>query len=348
MAALKAFMRTIAPGLVRGACACACLLTLSCAFGDADAVQSLFEDNTDPLFVAVGMDTSGDYALYSSPTGSMWSNNLVRVAEPGNLSCVMYGNGLFVTAGSPSNYYFSEDGVLWGRGTTSGGAVVDTLYDGVYGDGRFVVVGSNSTGQVISYASEDGLVWIKGNLDVLTGALYGIAYANGTFVAVGSTVGSSLVVASTDGIVWTGNLKTSPVTFYDVASGNGLFVAVGTGGMAAASPDGIAWSGDFAIGKDFVDINGITCGGGRFVAVGNVTGTGAGIYFSDDGLAWSVNVNKGSGGISSLQDVTYCHGYFVAVSIDGIAAYSPQGISWNTRSVSPSASPSLYGITCRQ
>jgi hypothetical protein len=346
MIAMKAFMRTFALDLVRGACACACLLPLSCAFGDADAVQSLFEDNKDPLFVAVGMDTSGNYALYSSPTGSKWSNNLVRVAEPGNLNCAVYGNGLFITAGSPSNYYFSEDGVLWGRGSTSGGAVVDTLNDGVYGDGRFVVVGSNSLGKVVSYASEDGLFWIKGNLDILTGVLYGIAYANGTFVAVGSTTGSSLVVSSTDGIVWTGNLKTSPVTFYDVASGNGLFVAVGTGSMAAASPDGLVWTKDFPIGKDGININGITCGNGRFIAVGDVTGTGySGIYFSDDGLAWSANVNRGSGGTSSLQDVTCCHGYFVAVSSSGVITYSPQGISWNT---TPGTSGmSLYGITCR-
>ena len=95
----------------------------------------------------------------------------------------------------------------------------------------------------MAYTSMDGLVWVNSNLDnKFNGALYGVAYGNGIFVAVGSQTGSCLVVASADGIVWTGNLRQiSPVALNDVAYGNGMFVAVGP--AAWQRPRLTAWYG---------------------------------------------------------------------------------------------------------
>jgi hypothetical protein len=348
MAELKALTRGLALALVRAACACACFLPLSCAFGNADALQSLFEDNEDPLFVAVGAETVAGtpmFAIYSSSTGAVWSRNLVRAAEPGELICALYGNGLFLSAGTPSNYYISADGVLWGKGPTGGN---DTIYDGTYGNGRYVVVGSNSSGQVVSYASEDGIFWIKSNLDIsFTGALYGIVYGNGKFVAVGSNAvdGTSLVVSSTDGVVWTGNLRqASSVYLNDVAYGNGLFVAVGTGGGTVVSADGLIWSEVYLI-RDGVNLNGITWGNGMFMAVGDPAAGFSAIYLSEDGMLWSMNVNKGAVSSSGLQDVAYCHGLYVAVDLDGKIHYSLNGLSWIEKSLPTGTA--LYGITCR-
>ncbi len=350
MKELSLILRAAALWIVRGACACACLLPLSCAFGDADAVGSLFDENEDPLFVAVGMDTLANYSIHSSLTGSVWTRNLTTLGEAGTLRFAVYGDGMFMTGGSGAtfNFYMSPDGLLWARGSTGGGpSDPGTLYDGVYANGRFVVVGHNNDGEAMAYTSMDGLAWVNSNLDNrFNGALHGVTYGNGMFVAVGNQVGDSLVVASTDGIVWTGNLRqASPLTLNDVAYGNGIFVAVGFGGMASVSADGLAWSEDHVIGKDLMGINGITYGRDRFVAVGNVNGFGYGVvYLSHDGLAWTNNINNGWM-LSAFQDITYCHGYFVAVTDSGMAAVSPQGFAWDSKSVT--GSMSLYGITCR-
>lgn len=352
MKKLSAILRVPARWLVRGACACSCLLPLSCAFGDADAVRSLFEDNEDPLVVAVGSDTFGEYAVFSSPTGTEWTGNLVPVAEPGTLQFAMHGGGLLLAAGNAPNYYLSGDGLLWGKGNTGGGASAPAvLYDGVYASGRYVVVGNNTDGEAMAFTSVDGVYWAGSNLDnMFSGSLYGVAYGGGMFVAVGVAAGfNSFIVASADGMVWTGNLMqgaTLPVDLYDVVYGNGVFVAVGSGGRATASPNGLSWSGTFTIGADLLNINGITFGGDRFVAVGNVTGLGtSGVYLSKDGLVWSNNVNSDMSVSCDFQDVTYCHGYFIAVTSCGSAAYSPLGLSWNNQSVPGGGS--LYGVTCR-
>lgn len=345
-------LREAARWLVRGACACACLAQLSCAFGEADAVGSLFEDDKDPLLVAVGTDTAGNYSIHSSLTGGMWTTNLVTVAEPGTLQFAMYGNDLFMTAGGSPNCYMSNDGFLWGRASTGGASSSDPemLFDGVYADGRYVVVGYNVAGYASAYASADGIIWANSNLNSrFSGSLSGIAYGNGMFVAVGTAAGyNSFIAASADGIVWTGNLMegaTSAVDLYGVAYGNGIFVAVGSGGRATASPDGIAWSDFYSIGNDAVNINGIAYGRDRFVAVGNMTMLGyGGIYLSYDGFAWTSNVNR-SGVMADFQDVTCCHGTFVAVALSGNAAFSRQGLVWNASWVNGSGS--LYGVTCR-
>jgi len=350
MKELARILRPIALWFLRGACACACLLPLSCAFGDEDAVGSLFDDNKDPLFVAVGRDSLGNYSIHASLTGTMWTPNLVPVGEAGTLNFAVYGDGMFMTggAGATSNFYMSRDGLLWARGSTGGGpSDPGELYDGVYANGRYVVVGSNNDGEAMAYTSLDGLAWANSNLDNrFNGSLYGVTYGNGLFVAVGSQVGDCLVVVSADGILWSGNLRqASSTTLNDVAYGNGIFVAVGVGGMAAVSADGLAWTEDFVIGNDFMSINGITYGRDRFVAVGNMNGFGSGVvYLSYDGLAWTDNVNNGTV-TSDFQDAVYCNGYFFAGAVNGNVAYSREGLVWSTSWVN--GITVLNGITCR-
>src|SRR5205807_9798389 len=62
--------------------------------------------------------------------------------------------------------------------------------------------------------------------------VWGVAYGNGTFAAVGKLAGpvfsASAILTSANGMTWTS--RTSGIldqAYYDVACGNGTFVAVG-------------------------------------------------------------------------------------------------------------------------
>ena len=124
MKELTRILRAAAPWIMWVACACACLLPLSCAFGDEDAVGSLFEDNKDPLFVALGMDTLGNYSIHSSLTGAMWTRNLVPVGEAGRLNFAVYGDGMFMTGGAGASRIFTCPGTASsGPGVTRGAAL---------------------------------------------------------------------------------------------------------------------------------------------------------------------------------------------------------------------------------
>jgi photosystem II stability/assembly factor-like uncharacterized protein len=121
--------------------------------------------------------------------------------------------------------------------------------------------------------STDGINWTTveaGGFPNYQDRIWGIAYGNSTFVAVGN---SGKAAYSTDnGRTWT---ATENTTFGDkdingIAYGNDKFVAVGNSGKAAYSTDnGATWTAiaDTTFGSTST-INGIAYGGGRFVAVG--------------------------------------------------------------------------------
>jgi hypothetical protein len=102
-----------------------------------------------------------------------------------------------------------------------------------YGNGKFVAVGSTSTGAY----STDGINWQK---ITLPANMTGVTYGNGKVVAVGST---STGAYSTDGINWTATTLPSG-SWKGIAYGNGKFVATSTSNTnnAMYSADGINWT----------------------------------------------------------------------------------------------------------
>jgi hypothetical protein len=94
--------------------------------------------------------------------------------------------------------------------------------------------------------------------------LSGVAYGNGTFVAVGEL---GTILTSPDGVTWT--IRTSGTSAYlsGVAYGNGTFVAVGELGTILTSPDGVTWT--IRTSGTTYSLNGVAYGNGTFVAVGS-------------------------------------------------------------------------------
>jgi len=179
--------------------------------------------------------------------------------------------------------------------------------------------------------------------------LYGIAYGNGLFVAVGA---SGTIITSNDGLNWTlRHLGPSPVSLSGVAYGNGQFVAVGNSvtdgtGAVLTSTDGINWV-QHAQGTNNLALKGIAFGDGQFVAVGYSS-----LQTSTDGVNWVQHYLDTFGRENGywLFGVTFGDGQFVAVGEGagnaGRVVSSPDGVNWTVHgSVLPSASAgsALYG-----
>jgi hypothetical protein len=151
--------------------------------------------------------------------------------------------------------------------------------------------------------------------------IQGVAYGNGTFVAVGESPSyTGRIMYSTDGITWTEGTGAVPAyTVYSIVYGD-KFVA-GAGGTVSHSTDGITWSAATTQPASFGIFKGIAWNGTLYVAVDN----GGEIATSPDGDVWTVV--PGTPSISSFYDVAYGAGKFVAVAT-GKMLSSPDGTTW--------------------
>jgi hypothetical protein len=96
---------------------------------------------------------------------------------------------------------------------------------------------------------------------MVTARLFGVAYGNGTFVAVG---GLGTILTSTDGVTWTSETSGINYHLWGVTYGNGTFVAVGDDGTILTSTDGVTWTSETS-GTNY-NLEGVTYGNGTFVA----------------------------------------------------------------------------------
>lgn len=128
--------------------------------------------NSDIPFGFVCTSSSG--ASYAYRTSKMsWEKISLN-----NASEIAYGDNVIVSVGTWGNTTYSLNGETWINSHTSSDANIylyDTVNNIVYGNDRFVCVGSNSTG-TMAYYSLDGKIWtaMTGLSD--SGTLYGITY----------------------------------------------------------------------------------------------------------------------------------------------------------------------------
>jgi len=179
--------------------------------------------------------------------------------------------------------------------------------------------------------------------------IYGIAYGNNTFVAVGSYGNNSdnnrIATSSDNGLTWTavttnafdytdpgGYLKTD-TSIFAIAFGNGTFVAGGGSGRMAYSSDGVNWTA--AITPEPVvesslflsQIEAIAYGNGTFVVASN---NGQMAYSSDNGVTWTMVANNPYAYAYGIANaIAYGNNTFVAVGNNGEMAYSSDnGVTW--------------------
>jgi len=194
-------------------------------------------------------------------------------------------------------------------------------------------------------------------------SLRGVAYGNGTFVA----VGYSDTLTSSDGITWTPR----PFGPFSVTYGNSIFAGV-AGNIIYTSPDGISWEAieatTTASPHTILSLKGVNYCDGIFLSVGDaeMIGSLGTICTSGDSTTWSCNVGFGiyadlrgaacgndifvaAGNLvltspnatvwapnvpateRAINGVTFGNATFIAVGDNGVILTSSDGIDWTPR-----------------
>ena len=214
--------------------------------------------------------------------------------------------------------------------------------------GNYAAVAANEAGTITSQTARV-TVLARGPLDQWTwrrplpqgNDLYGFAFGNGNFTAVGR---AGATVSSSDGGETWRHTSAGNMDLECVAFGNGSFVALGTWWPAytsssviglRTSADGMHWNEHSAPELNGFAVADVAFGNGRFVAV-SYYGRSA---VSTDGLHWTVSPQFNWNGVGA---VNYGNGLFVAtISNDeytptGVVshvAFSTDGLSWTERSL---------------
>jgi len=169
--------------------------------------------------------------------------------------------------------------------------------------------------------------------------LNGIAYGNGTFVAVGNA--GTILTSLDGGVTWTPQTVSPTNNLNGVTHGaNGLFVAVGDQGIIFHSHDGISWdqSNASAFPRTY-NLRGVAYGSQGFIAVGD-DGTGNALILrsTDGGDPWYAKDDLTIG--YWLNAITYGNSRYAVVGAiwltgpgtpDAGSLMSTDGISWTIR-----------------
>jgi hypothetical protein len=289
-------------------------------------------------YIALGnnSDQSPSGIIRSSYDGTDWETD--RTQEFDSLvRGVAFGDGRFVVV-APGYAYHSTDGLQWSEVTPS---VYCNLEDVAYGwnpyamvfTDYFIAVGgtfTNPAESVMLRSSDGGATWSDCSPSSPEFVLWGVAFGEETFVAVGEndpsggTLQATMYYSPNGGESWYTCNNRPMDDLYDVAWGNGKFVAVGRSGTIVYSDDGITWSAA-ANPAGTQNLYGVAYGPGeKWVAVG-ATGT---LMHSPDGVTWTDN-SLGSLGTYDLLDVAYSGGRYIMISSD-IIFYSDDGVTWPT------------------
>lgn len=162
-----------------------------------------------------------------------------------------------------------------------------------------------------SFTSANATDWTSHPIDAArTANLNCVTFGNGIFVA-----GGDGIYSSPDGVTWT--YRALAPGLVAITYGNNLFVATSASGDVRRSVDGVTWTSSQIDSSAQIFIQGLTSGLGRFVAIGTR------IYTSTDGISWtSVGPDIGLG-----TRVAFGNGRFVALTGIGLLV-SLDGVSW--------------------
>ncbi len=298
--------------------------------------------------------------LYASENGLDWSRPLR--SESYNFHDVVYGDNGFVAVLHGAQIIHSHDGFNWSQPTTLSGDIRDVTHvNGYYFLGGYPA--HSTAGYKMLYVSRDGLQWTPTSG---SGTYDGIAYGNGTLVA----VANDNLFRSTDGINWEevpgipggwnwqiqygdsgffasdengssifsadGSTFTfhevsdfeEPQDYYNITFFNGMYVACGNNEGIFTSPDGREWTKrDDGSSSSNYDYNQFFSGPGILFAYG----TGP-VAWTEDGINWQI-----ANGLSRPVDIAYDNGQFIALSNSSSGPYfSEDGKTWSLDPSPPS------------
>jgi hypothetical protein len=243
--------------------------------------------------------------------------------------------------------YSTDNGSNWTNSSNAGAIFGDTVLS-IAHNGTVWVAGSLRNAIANTFAlgySEDasGYLWKAAKNTIFTTTVYGVAYGNGKFVAVGDN-SSNPIAYSTDGMNWTGVAISGVTQGFCVTYSNGYWAVGVNGGKIAYSTDGITWSLTPAQ-PITVSINSIAYNGTTWVAVGE--GANQIMYTTNQPSLWNAawtgtNTSFGQFGRSVSCDNS---GNFIAVGQNSQSIFkSSNGSSWNKVDNTTSFAGSKFGI----
>jgi hypothetical protein len=268
-------------------------------------VTEVSDDSTSSIlnFTSEGTGRGGRFVSLTSAENARFSDDgldWTEVTLPlSDYKKLVHGNNRFLALSHNTNALaYSLNGISWDLTVLPS---VANWNDGVYGDGKFVLV--NGTDIVAS--STNGTTWTTSSIpddtdgapDSTESVWNGITYGKGKYVAISSSDGAT--ATSADGVTWTRHDSALSFNPDYIAYGNNRFVAVaGSDGETAYSFDGITWYSSstlttlardvFIIGEtDNYQVSQIKYKNGIFFVIGTNGGTALSTaYTSEDGVRW--------------------------------------------------------------
>jgi hypothetical protein len=298
-----------------------------------------------PAIVDAGRAQEGPASLAedaAAPATDVASTADAAPLEDGSAGLVgpdaaLWTGQLLVAVGYDGQRMVSQNGKVWtgamrdGTGNREGPKALRAI---AYANRQVVAVGGgcdpSCAGRIVTF---DGRDWREVPAGAAKGALTGVAYGNGVWVAVGTT---PPILRSTDnGNTWTAAQPAgAPVSLRAVAFGaigkQPMFVAVGEGYARVTSVDGNTWT-NLQPGDGSMDAyRAVAIGNGIVVAAGGSgdggkTENGRRIR-SVDGISWIDEVVDGP----EIPNLVFADGNFMAFtgSGDDLLYVSPDGQRW--------------------
>ena len=288
------------------------------------------------VVVAVGDSPTsevGDFArILRTIDGSTWTNHSPSGSVL-NLYCkdVIWDGSEFLIAGKDYDFgiegwegviYSSPNGLTWTRAYETNTA--DTELYSITHDSSGTICAAGESGTIVRRSSEG--TWSIPSSGVSTNhVLRGIAYGEGTFVAVGhkttpSYNGEVQIIRSTDGLAWTdastGTTLDSSKDFRTIEYTGAHFVASGFySGIHTSTNQGLTWTADLPT-DDRYTIAGFSTGAGLIYAIG-IDGDNSDANIDLFGTS-STNWAELSPSTSTPRnDITYFNNTFITVGDNG-------------------------------
>jgi len=276
-----------------------------------------------------------------------WRNPLPNgnyVADTYVINGIVFTNGTFFGAAAFGVVATSADGIHW---VTNSTPTTNDLNDIIFANGGFMAVGNNGTVET----SANGTNWVLQNSGT-SANLYSVAYGNGKYAAVGGPV-----IASSDGVHWSPAISVLSGAG-QIAGGPAGFIAVNGSDQDYFSADGLNWTTNTltvpvtGFNNDTLQAQIVTYFNGDFLIGSYIRATSLSadmfIFSSSDGVHWTTNAL----GNTTTDYTIFSYSYFMTGNAQAIAGgtvldsdflqFSSNGVTWSQTNILNISVPSLY------
>lgn len=272
------------------------------------------------------------FALFEEENivGFEWEKTNLPTANPSKYNIwqgLTYGDGKFIVANySKAEVDYSEDGINWTTYTLP--YAKKGWCDGVYGDGKFILIPNDYSYGV--YSTNGGKSWSSVYLasGEYNGSIaYGKINGGNRFVIVSSQ--SNYFKSSTNGTSWSSSSSSGASNYYSSATFcDGKFIYAPSSrhssGYFYIDSTGLG-SGTYVFPPSPKQYSYIASAYGNNIYIALAYNSDKYIYSFDGG----VTLEEGTLPFSSKwQDITFGNGVFIAVSYSNKALYTENGLFW--------------------